>query len=54
MALAALVDLLFPPSCVGCARVLPERMPFCPDCALELERHYSKAQLLEELSEFIA
>ncbi|MCI0569873.1 MAG: ComF family protein [Myxococcaceae bacterium] len=38
MALADLVDIFFPPTCVGCARVLPGRAAFCATCAPEVER----------------
>lgn len=37
MALADLLDLLFPPTCLGCAKVLPGRAPFCERCGLEVE-----------------
>ena len=36
--LAGLLDVLFPPSCVACARVLPGDGFFCEGCSLELER----------------
>jgi ComF family protein len=37
MPLADLLDVLFPPTCVGCARVLPGRAPFCERCEREVE-----------------
>ncbi|MBF5046585.1 ComF family protein [Aggregicoccus sp. 17bor-14] len=34
----ALLDLLYPPSCLGCARVLPADGFFCEPCDLAVER----------------
>jgi ComF family protein len=33
-----LAELFFPPRCVGCAQVLPQKMFFCPQCAAAVER----------------
>lgn len=36
--LSALLDVLYPPACLACARVLPYAAPFCEACDVGLER----------------
>ncbi|MCP3103543.1 double zinc ribbon domain-containing protein [Myxococcus sp. K15C18031901] len=36
--LQALLELLYPPACVACARVLPGAASFCETCDTALER----------------
>ncbi len=36
--LQALLELLYPPACIACAKVMPVRAPFCETCDLALER----------------
>jgi ComF family protein len=36
--LEAFLDLLYPPACIACAKVLPVRSPFCETCDLAVER----------------
>ncbi len=36
--LAPLTELLFPPTCVACAKVLPAKAFFCADCELLVDR----------------
>jgi ComF family protein len=34
----ALLELLYPPACIACAKVMPVRAPFCETCDVALER----------------
>jgi ComF family protein len=36
--LQELLELLYPPACIACAKVMPVRAPFCETCDLAVER----------------